>query len=159
MGQLLTQVAGRAGRETHQGTVLLQTEFPDHPLLQQLINHGYPALSQKLLSERRLCDTPPYSYIAFIRCHAHQANIAIQFLQQTRQHCESIMASSPSIQFLGPLASTIEKRNNRYYYYLQMKAQKRSDLHFVLATLCPILEKQRSPKGLHWLIDVDPQET
>ena len=159
MGQLLTQVAGRAGREKHQGKVLLQTEFADHPLLQKLINHGYPALSQQLLSERRLCDTPPYSHIAFIRCHAYQANIAIQFLQQTRLLCEQIIASTPTLQYLGPLASSIEKRNNRYYYYLQVKAQKRSDLHYVLTTLCPILEKQRTPKGLHWLIDVDPQET
>jgi primosomal protein N' (replication factor Y) len=159
MGQLLTQVSGRAGREKHQGKVLLQTEFADHPLLQKLINDGYTALSHQLLSERRLCDTPPYSHIAFIRCHAHQANLAIQFLQQTRQYCENILTSSPSLQYLGPLSSTIEKRNNRYYYYLQIKAQKRSDLHYVLTTLCPILEKQRAPKGLHWLVDVDPQET
>ncbi|EGG94497.1 Helicase PriA essential for oriC/DnaA-independent DNA replication [gamma proteobacterium IMCC1989] len=159
MGQLLTQVAGRAGREKHQGTVLLQTEFADHPLLQKLIHHGYSALSQQLLSERRLCDTPPYRHMAFIRCHAFQANSAIQFLQQTRQHCENTLSSSPSLQYLGPLASTIEKRKNRYYYYLQIKATKRSDLHYVLKTLCPILEKQRAPKRLHWLIDVDPQET
>jgi primosomal protein N' (replication factor Y) len=159
MGQLLTQVSGRAGRESHEGKVLLQTEFGDHPLLRQLIDHGYPALSHQLLRERRLCDTPPYSYLAFIRCHAHQASIAVQFLRQTKQHCESIYATSPSIQYLGPLPCNIEKRNNRYYYYLQIKTTQRKTLHSLLYKLCVMLERERIPKGLHWLVDVDPQET
>jgi primosomal protein N' (replication factor Y) len=159
MGQLLTQVSGRAGRESHEGKVLLQTEFGDHPLLRQLIDHGYSALSHQLMSERQLCDTPPYSYLAFIRCHAHQASIAMQFLQQAKQHCESIYAVSPSIQYLGPLPCNIEKRNNRYYYYLQIKTTQRKTLHGLLHRLCAILERERVPKGLHWLVDVDPQET
>lgn len=158
MGQLLTQVAGRAGREKHQGTVLLQTQFSQHPLLQKLITEGYAHLAKQLLAERKLSDMPPFEYMALIRCHAQQANIALQFLQETRAMAERILASNPTLSYLGPFPATIEKRNNRYYYYLQIKAHKRSDLHSLLASLCLTLEQQRAPKGLHWLVDVDPQE-
>lgn len=158
MGQLLTQVAGRAGRESHQGTVLLQTQFSDHPLLRQLIDHGYAALAQQLLAERQLSDMPPYQYIALVRCHAQHPSMAMQFLQQARHHGEQIQAPSLSLQYLGPMPAIIEKRNNRYYYQLQIKAKTRNELHTLLKQLCPLLEKQKAPKGLHWLIDVDAQE-
>lgn len=158
MGQLLTQVAGRAGREKHAGTVLLQTQFSQHPLLQTLITEGYASLAHQLLAERKLSDMPPYEYMALIRCHAQQASIAMQFLQHARQLAENIVPSHTQLQYLGPFPATIEKRNNRYYYYLQIKAHKRSDLHALLTPLCSTLEQQRAPKGLHWLVDVDPQE-
>lgn len=158
MGQLLIQVAGRSGREKHQGTVLLQTQFSEHPLLKQLIDQGYPVLAQQLLSERKLSDMPPYHYLALIRCHAQQPTMAIAFLQQARRLAERIQAPNHHIQYIGPLPSTIEKRNNRYYYQLQINAQNRNALHHLLSQLCPQLEQQRAPKGLHWLIDVDPQE-
>jgi primosomal protein N' (replication factor Y) (superfamily II helicase) len=158
MGQLLTQVAGRAGREQHQGTVLLQTQFSEHPLLRQLIDEGYSALAQQLLAERKLSNMPPYHYLAFIRCHAQQPAMAMNFLQQIRRVAERLHPSSTQLQYVGPLAAMIEKRNNRYYYHLQIKAQTRSELHTLLTKLCPLLEQQRAPKGLHWLIDVDPQE-
>ncbi len=159
MGQLLTQVAGRAGREQHKGTVLLQTQFSEHPLLRTLIDKGYPALAEQLLAERQLTGMPPFQHLALIRCHAQQASMAINFLQQTRRNAEQLYPSTNSLQYLGPLPAVIEKRNNRYYYQLQIKAEKRSELHYVLQQLCPLLEKQKYPKGLHWLIDVDPQDT
>lgn len=158
MGQLLTQVAGRAGREKHQGLVLLQTQFSDHPLLRQLLDEGYPSLAQQLLAERKISNMPPFEYLALVRCHAHQAPLAMHFLLTARQIAQGIQASSPDLQYVGPFPATIEKRNNRYYYYLQIKSKKRSLLHHLLQQLCLELEQQRSPKGLHWLIDVDPQE-
>lgn len=158
MGQLLTQVAGRSGREKHSGTVLLQTQFPEHPLLKQLIEHGYSQLATQLLAERQLGNMPPYEYLALIRCHAQQPNMAAGFLQQARQLAENIIPANADVQYIGPLPAIIEKRNNRYYYQLQIKATNRRTLHHLLGILCSQLEKQRAPRGLHWLTDVDPQE-
>ena len=164
MGQLLTQVSGRAGREAEQGTVMIQTQFAEHPLLRLLIDHGYPAFAQQLLSERQLTAMPPYEYLALVRCHAQSPGLAMSFLQQARKVCQSLSAQVPPshnkpIQLLGPLPATIEKRNNRYHYQLQIKAASRAALHQLLQPLCQQLEQQRATKGLHWLIDVDPQET
>ena len=159
MGQLLTQVAGRAGREQHQGTVLLQTQFSQHPLLQKLINEGYHTLAQHLLAERKISNMPPFEHVAMVRCHAQQADIAIRFLKQARQMAERIMPAHTQLNYIGPFPAAIEKRNNRYYYYLQIKAKNRAELHHILQQLCPQLENQRALKGLHWFIDVDPQES
>ena len=158
MAQLLIQVAGRAGRETDQGTVLLQTQFGDHPHLQCLIHSGYHSLAKQLLAERQFSAMPPYQHMAFVRCHAQQPFIAQQFLQKVKYHAQKITPASPQLQYLGPLAAIMEKRNNRYYYQLQIKANHRRELHYVLSQLCQQLEKEKVPKGLHWLVDVDPQE-
>ena len=159
MAQLLTQVAGRAGREQHQGQVLIQTQFANHPHLQTVIDSGYGALAKQLLSERQLCDMPPYHHLAFIRCHAQQPSIAMEFLQQVRHLAQQCQQPSTELQYLGPMASAMEKRNNRYYYQLQVKAKERKVLHGLLHQLLPHVESLRPPKGLHWLVDVDPQES
>lgn len=59
MAQLITQVAGRAGRAGEAGTVLLQTHFPEHPLLQDLINNGYGDFARYALQEREEAMLPP----------------------------------------------------------------------------------------------------
>ncbi len=159
MGQLLTQVAGRSGREQHQGQVLLQTQFSDHPLLRTLIDEGYSALAQHLLAERQLSGMPPYEHLALIRCHAPHPNVAMHFLQKARQIAEQLQPPHNALFYVGPLPATIEKRNNRYYYHLQIKAKKRGLLHHLLTALCAQLEQEKPIKGLHWLVDVDPQET
>jgi primosomal protein N' (replication factor Y) (superfamily II helicase) len=73
MGQLVTQVAGRAGRAARPGEVLLQTHEPDHPLLQTLVRGGYEALSEALLAERRQFGLPPFAQIALLRASARPA--------------------------------------------------------------------------------------
>ncbi|TMN72312.1 helicase-related protein, partial [Pseudoalteromonas maricaloris] len=64
MAQLITQVAGRAGRSGEAGTVLLQTHFPEHPLLQDLGNNGYQDFARYALREREETQMPPYSHMA-----------------------------------------------------------------------------------------------
>ena len=73
LGQLVVQVAGRAGRAERPGTVILQTHDPEHPLLAVLINGGYRALSTQLLEERRSAGLPPFTHFALLRAEAKQA--------------------------------------------------------------------------------------
>ncbi|MGH1484908.1 MAG: primosomal protein N' [Cellvibrionaceae bacterium] len=158
MGQLLTQVSGRAGRENIQGKVLIQTQFSDHPLLQQLLQEGYRPFAETLLSERKISAMPPYEHLAVIRCHAHQPELAQTFLQQARKQAEQILPGHNGLQYLGPFPAAMEKRNNRYHSILQIKAANRGERQHLLKQLCEKLENTRIPKGLHWLVDVDPQE-
>ncbi|MBX2807275.1 MAG: primosomal protein N' [Cellvibrionaceae bacterium] len=158
IGQLLTQVAGRVGREQHLGQVLIQTQFREHPLMQQLLTQGYHRYAQQLLAQRRLADMPPLSHLALIRCHAHQPTLASQFLQQARQRAETLVAPHRGLLYLGPFSATPEKRNNRYHYYLQIKSASRGERRYILQQLCDYLEKARQVKGVHWQVDVDPQE-
>ncbi len=162
MGQLLTQVSGRIGRESNgdnkPAQVLIQTQFAEHPLLQQLLKQNYHNFAQTLLSERELTAMPPYQFIAVIRAHAQSPHIAEQFLQQARLQAEHIIAPRPGLQYLGPLPAAIEKRNNRYHFLLHIKMSSRSERQRLLQELCPYLETSKQPQGLHWLVDVDPQE-
>ncbi len=158
MGQLLTQVTGRIGRENNKGRVLIQTHFTDHPLLQLLLSEGYQSFAQTVLHERKTTGMPPYEHIAVIRCHAQQPELAHQFLLRARQQAESIIAPHNGLQYLGPFPATMEKRNNRYHFILQIKSTNRRERQSLLQTLCEQLENSKQARGLHWLVDIDPQE-
>ena len=77
---LLTQVAGRAGRGDIRGTVLIQTEFPGHPLYEALKRHDYRAFADGLLAERRQAGFPPFVHQALLRAEAPQLGVALEFL-------------------------------------------------------------------------------
>src|SRR5260370_142033 len=67
---LLEQVAGRAGRGTLAGEVVVQTDFPDHPLYVALVLHDYDRFAQALLSERELLGLPPFAHLALLTAEA-----------------------------------------------------------------------------------------
>ncbi|MBT3196593.1 MAG: primosomal protein N', partial [Gammaproteobacteria bacterium] len=85
MGQLITQVAGRAGRAARRGEMVLQTHNTDHPLLLTLLQQGYPAFAEQALAERKQAALPPYSYLTLIRAESAQAELARSFLEEVRQ--------------------------------------------------------------------------
>ena len=70
LAQTITQVAGRAGRGSRAGEVLIQTQFPEHPLLNRLLAEGYEGFAIGALEERREAGWPPYSRLALLRAEA-----------------------------------------------------------------------------------------
>ncbi len=70
LAQLLTQVSGRAGRGDVAGKVLLQTHYPGHPLLQDVIQNGYASFARSALQERQQTRLPPYLFMALFRAEA-----------------------------------------------------------------------------------------
>ncbi|MGK0441891.1 MAG: primosomal protein N' (replication factor Y), partial [Pseudohongiellaceae bacterium] len=86
MGQLLIQVAGRAGRESKPGRVLVQTLQPEHPFLLSLVNSSYNLFAQQLLREREVLGLPPYGHLAIFRAEHHNLNEAEQLLKDLRLH-------------------------------------------------------------------------
>jgi primosomal protein N' (replication factor Y) len=66
----LMQVAGRAGRAELKGEVLIQTEYPDHPLFAALVEHDYPGFAAQQLKEREQAGFPPYAFQAVLRAEA-----------------------------------------------------------------------------------------
>jgi primosomal protein N' (replication factor Y) len=84
MAQLIIQVAGRAGRVERPGEVMIQTHHPDHPLLRQLVESGYPAFARAALEERREAQLPPYASMALLRAEATSAEHPRAFLEAAR---------------------------------------------------------------------------
>jgi primosomal protein N' (replication factor Y) len=158
MGQLLLQVAGRAGREEKSGRVILQSHHTDHPLVQTLVQQGYHALADLILQERQITQLPPYRHLALIRAESKQAIAAVDFLKLARHLAEQLQAPHPLLNYLGPLPAMMEKRGDRFRYQLQINSAQRKPLQQLLSQLALQLELSPLAKRIRWSIDVDPQE-
>lgn len=158
MGQLLLQVAGRAGRAEKPGRVILQSHHTDHPLVQTLVHRGYHALAELILQERQITQLPPFRQLALLRAESKQAQFAVAFLQQARQIAETLQPPSPLLNYLGPLPAMMEKRGDRFRYQLQISAAQRKPLQYLLRQLALQLEASPLASKVRWSLDVDPQE-
>jgi primosomal protein N' (replication factor Y) len=158
MGQLLLQVAGRAGRAEKPGRVILQSHHVDHPLVQTLMFEGYHAFAENILHERQITQLPPYRYLALLRAESKRPELALEFLRLARHRAEQLQATSPSLHYLGPLPAMLERRGDRYRYQLQFNSARRKPLQILLKELALHLEQEAIGKRVRWAIDVDPQE-
>jgi len=160
MAQLITQVAGRAGRREKPGNVAIQTLHPDHPLLQTLINEGYPSFSQSALQERKAALLPPYTFAAMIRTESTQLGFNFQFLNDLKTVFadHNANAAAPGVELLGPAPSPMERKAGKFRTQLLLLCQSRSQLHQLLGDSLPRVEKLKSAKKVRWSLDVDPME-
>lgn len=158
MGQILLQVAGRAGRAAKSGRVILQSRHCDHPLLQTLLTKGYHAFAELILQERHITQLPPYRYLALLRAESKKPEQAVDFLTLARQEAQTLSAASPQLHYLGPLPAMIEKRGDRFRYHLQFNSAQRKPLQQLLTQLVAKLESHALSKHVRWAIDVDPVE-
>jgi len=154
MAQLIIQVAGRAGRVEKPGEVMIQTHHPDHPLLRQLVESGYPAFAQAALEERQETLLPPYASMALLRAEATSAEQPKAFLEAARELAEP--SQSETLQLWGPVAAPMERRAGRYRAQLLVQASHRSELQQLLKQWIPQFETIRDSRRVRWSIDVDP---
>ncbi|WP_243647350.1 primosomal protein N' [Aestuariirhabdus litorea] len=159
MGQLLLQVAGRAGRADRQGSVAIQTHNPEHPALLQLIHQGYEPFARTLLQERQLLGLPPFQYLVLLRGEAPAMALSQQLLADTRQAGEAqVQTAGLKVSLLGPIAAPMERRQGRYRSQLLLQSHSRRDLHQLLQVLVPVMEAHPLGRKVRWSVDVDPQE-
>lgn len=153
MGQLILQVAGRAGRMSKPGTVVIQTHHPDHPLLHQLLRESYHYFASTLLKERAQAMLPPYAFLALFRAEAHSVEQATNFLLQVKNIADQL---GETIPVWGPVPAPMPRRAGRYRVQLLMQAQQRPLLQRCLKRLLPEIEKLTSKQQVRWSLDVDP---
>jgi primosomal protein N' (replication factor Y) (superfamily II helicase) len=156
LAQTITQVAGRAGREARAGEVLIQTEFPEHPLLNRLISEGYESFALSALQERREAGWPPFSRLALLRAEAKDSAALDSFLRTAAAAGQSFGESA--LKILGPAAALIARRADHFRAHLLIETPARSTLQRFLTRWLPKIEDLPQPAGLRWSIDVDPLE-
>lgn len=154
LGQLFTQVAGRSGRASKPGTVVLQTHHPDHELIQDLVNNGYHHFAASALTERELTQLPPYGQMALFRADDIQADTAMAALQTIARH----FPQRDDVTVLGPLPAIMEKRAGRYRYQLIVQCHQRALRTQLLRHVLPQLEQLPELRRVRWSLDVDPQD-
>lgn len=153
-GQLIVQVAGRAGRADKAGEVLIQTRHPDHPLLSSLLRQDYRHFARALLEERRLAGMPPYRHMVLIRAEAVSKDVPMTFLNAVSQRANAFIEAG--IDLLGPAPAAMERRAGRYRAQLLLLAARRSRLQTTLKLLIPEIEKLPLGRKVRWSVDVDP---
>ena len=154
-GQLMTQVAGRAGRSNKPGRVILQSTQPEHPVLLTLLEYGYLAFARQLLIERERWAFPPYGYQALIRANSPEPEQALETLTTIRS---LLLTHANDVTLFGPVPAPLEKRAGRYRAQLLVQSKTRLSRHQCLALLLQQEKNVPKKKGVRWSIDVDPVE-
>ncbi len=156
MAQLLTQVSGRAGRGDKAGHVAIQTKNPEHPLLQELIQHDYTKFTEAALNERHSALLPPYSFMTLVRAEGMQQSAPNDFLKSVANIANALIDNT--ICLYGPVPAPMEKRAGRFRYQLLIQASSRQGLQKMLKQLISRVEQAKIANKIRWSIDVDPME-
>ena len=156
LAQTIVQVAGRAGRAERPGEVLIQTEYPEHPLLAQLVTGGYDAFASAALEERQQARWPPFARVAVLRAEAAQREAPTAFLDRARELAESMVTAG--VEVLGPAAAPMERRAGHYRAQLLLHAPTHSPLQRLFGRWLPAVEELPEARRVRWSLDVDPLE-
>jgi primosomal protein N' (replication factor Y) len=156
--QLLTQVAGRAGRGEHPGEVIIQTYYPNHYSLKYARSQNYRLFFEEEIRFRRNFRYPPFTALA---------NLLVQGRPQTktRQEAEQVadlllrqrtrLSAQQRMRVLGPAQAPLEKLKGDYRFQILIKSTNRKELHEVLESAMEELSQKRV-KVRKPSIDIDP---
>jgi primosomal protein N' (replication factor Y) len=150
--QLLTQVAGRAGRGTTPGKVVLQTYFQDHYAVQYAARHDFLGFYEKELRFRNWMHYPPYSALANVLVRSEKLDEALRWsglighwLEKTRHE---------GIRVLGPAAAPILRLKKDYRYHFVLKSASREKMNNLLRAMLAYASAERIPRT-QVIVDVD----
>jgi len=151
--QLLTQVAGRAGRGDLPGRVLIQTFYPDHYAIQDAVKQDYAAFFERELHFRRVMAYPPFSSLANVIIHDRSLDKAIKWSTQLSQFLAPHAGNE--IRVLGPASAPLSRLKSEYRFQFLLKSRKKAALAKLLsAALAYADSKQIQQTAL--VVDMDP---
>jgi len=149
--QLLTQVAGRAGRSGSAGEVVIQTYYPQDPAIDAAGRHDYPAFYETELPYRRELDYPPFAKLArIVLSGPHDPAVRSEIEKIAR----TVRDSAPAVIVLGPSPAVLEKIRDEFRYSLLLKSVSPKVLSGVLFQIRQL--EKNLPKKIRLTIDVDP---
>ena len=156
--QLLTQVAGRAGRGEVPGRVVIQSFDPHHYSLTAATQHDFDAFVEAELPRRRERDYPPFCHLAMLKITdtdpAKVSALAGDLARQLQTLSAATGEVAPSLRVLGPAWAPIQKIKNKVRAQILLKGRKRPELHQALALLDRIVDERKLAGVV--AIDVDP---
>ncbi|MEK6755558.1 MAG: primosomal protein N' [Bacteroidota bacterium] len=160
--QLLTQVAGRAGRSDLAGEVIIQTLRPEHYSLKHVVSHDFPGFYREELEYRRELDYPPFSRIVLVEFKGEKEN---EVDHHAKKFGEFLQPSAGKyFTVLGPAEAAIPKIKNRYRTHILIKNFKSTDPSGSQLRTALVKARQQyeasalsKNKKIQLTIDVDPQ--
>jgi len=155
----LVQVAGRAGRGERPGEVLIQTDFPGHPLYAAVARQDYGAFAQEALDERRAASFPPFSHLLLLRAESKKAGEAASFLASAARSARRLArgVKGGPVEVFDPVPAVLERKAGFERAQLLVRSDSRAALHSFLPAWREALSA-REDRRVRWALDVDPQE-
>ncbi len=150
--QLLTQVAGRAGRGNTPGKVILQTYFQDHYAVQFAARHDFAGFYDKELQFRAWMHYPPYSAIANVLIRSERLDDALTWSGELGQWFEK--TRHEGIRVLGPAAAPITRLKRDYRYHFILKSPSREKMNSLLRAMLAEAAAKKIPRT-QIVVDVD----
>ncbi len=150
--QLLTQVAGRAGRGQSPGKVVLQTYFQDHYAVQFAARHDFAGFYEKELQFRAWMHYPPYSAIANVLIRSEQLDEALTWSGELGRWFEK--TRHEGIRVLGPAAAPITRLKRDYRYHFILKSPSREKMNALLRAMLAEAAARKIPRT-QVIVDVD----
>jgi len=154
LAQTLLQVCGRSGRGDRPGEAIVQTRFPEHPMMQSLVHRSYRDIADELLQERRLLGFPPYARVVIFRADAQELKQALAKLEEIRALLQQARRFQ-QLSSIGPIAALMTRRIGRYRAQLSLLATDYQVLRSVLSEAMPAIQEIPSTPRVSWSVDVD----
>jgi primosomal protein N' (replication factor Y) len=151
--QLMTQVAGRAGRGELPGRVLIQTFYPEHYAIQDAIKQDYVAFYERELHYRQVMAYPPFTSLANIIVRDSNLEKAIAWSRELSQYLAP--HNGDGVRVLGPASAPLAKLKSEYRFQFLLKSKRKAQLTKLLAGALVCCDKKEIPQTAV-LVDMDP---
>jgi primosomal protein N' (replication factor Y) (superfamily II helicase) len=160
--QLLSQVAGRAGRGEQKGRVIIQTFNPSNYAITSAKDHDYEAFFIKERELREQLGYPPFSYLACLRFQGNDRTVTEAMTRRIGGEIISIKTGWPKrgkeIQILGPVEAPMAKLKGKYRWQILIKSRGTEILHYLLKEVDALSREILKKSGVRMVIDVDPYQ-
>jgi primosomal protein N' (replication factor Y) len=151
--QLLTQVAGRAGRGQFPGEVLIETYYPEHYAIQHVLSQDYCAFFEREIHFRRMMHYPPFIALANVLVRDRKIENAIRWSRALANYFNS--RNIPELKVLGPAAAALSRLRNEYRFQILLKTPNRKLLAAILEGCITFCAEREIPDAAV-IVDVDP---
>lgn len=154
--QLLSQIAGRAGRREKQGLVLVQTHVPHHPLYRMVAQNEIMSFYEIEVEHRKRYGYPPFSRLIKVVARNPDQQLAYSGIEILARRLKKSLGES---MILGPEAPVIPRLRNQFIFHLFLKvlpAFSPTRVKEVLLAEIQLLQSEKDCKKIQWIVDVDP---
>ena len=160
--QLLSQVAGRAGRGEEKGTVIVQTFNPAHYAITTAQDHDYATFFQHEKALREPLGYPPFSYLACLRFQGIDQKETENKAHQVGRDMVELLGKWPKkgkeVLILGPTEAPLSKLKGKYRWQILVKSKESGLLHYFLKRMDDRSKKIMRKSDVHLTMDVDPYQ-
>jgi primosomal protein N' (replication factor Y) len=152
--QLISQAAGRAGRASQPGRVIVQTYLPEHYAIRQATGHDYAGFYEEEMKQRRALCFPPLSRMVNIRVSSASPRAAEQGIERLARKGRALLRPPRhAVEILGPSPAPLYRIKGRYRWQLLLKGERVASLRHLSRSL---IREGKELTGVRVEVDVDP---